>query len=106
EYTAMLAAHDIQPSMSRIGNPYDNAKAESFMKTLKQQEMDGREYRDLKQAREAIGGFIEDVYNRQRLHSALDYRPPTEFEASLPRAMTYSHSYAQLAQPTTNPTCP
>jgi hypothetical protein len=62
--------------MSRIGNPYDNAKAESFMKTLKQEEVDGGSYRDLKQARDAIGTFIEEVYNRQRLHSALAYRPP------------------------------
>jgi transposase InsO family protein len=46
EYTALLAAHNIQPSMSRIGNPYDNAKAESFMKTLKHEEVDGRSYRD------------------------------------------------------------
>jgi transposase InsO family protein len=85
EYTALLEAHGIQSSMSRVGNPYDNAKAESFMKTLKQEEVDGRDYRDLTCAREAIGVFIEDVYNRQRLHSALAYRPPVEFEANLPK---------------------
>jgi transposase InsO family protein len=84
DYTDLLEAHDIQPSMSRIGCPYDNAKAESFMKTLKQEEIDGRAYRDMDQARSAIGTFFEDVYNRHRLHSALAYRPPAEFEANLP----------------------
>jgi putative transposase len=83
QYTRLLEAHGIQPSMSRIGNPYDNAKAESFMKTLKQEEVDGREYRNLDEARAAIGIFIETVYNRRRLHSALGYRSPAVFEENL-----------------------
>jgi transposase InsO family protein len=84
DYTDLLEAHDIQPSMSRIGCPYDNAKAESFMKTLKHEEVDGRTYRDIDEARSAIARFFEDVYNRRRLHSALAYRSPVEFEANLP----------------------
>jgi putative transposase len=83
DYTALLEVYDVQASMSRIGNPYDNAKAESFMKTLKSEQVDGIHYRDADQARRSIGSFIEDVYNRKRLHSALGYRPPAEFEASL-----------------------
>lgn len=83
EYVEVLQQHGIQISMSRIGNPYDNAKAESFMKTLKQEEVDGRCYRDLEDARASIAAFIETVYNRHRLHSALGYLSPNEFEATL-----------------------
>ncbi len=85
DYAAILATHDIQPSMSRVGNPYDNAKAESFMKTLKQEEVDGSAYRNADDARARIGTFIEEVYNKERLHSALSYKPPVEFEAEFRR---------------------
>jgi putative transposase len=81
DYTKLLDAHGITASMSRAGNPYDNAKAESFMKTLKAEEVDGTLYRNLKEARQCIGTFIDEIYNKQRLHSALGYRPPVEFEA-------------------------
>jgi transposase InsO family protein len=84
DYMALLEHHAIQPSMSRAGCPYDNAMAESFMKTLKQEEVDGQSYRDLAEATAAIGIFIDQVYNRQRLHSALDYLAPATFEAQLP----------------------
>ena len=82
DYTEVLEAHGISASMSRVGNPYDNAKAESFMKTLKAEEVDGRLYRNLKEAERCIGTFIDEIYNKQRLHSALGYRPPVEFEAA------------------------
>jgi putative transposase len=87
EYSALLAAHGIQPSMSRVGSPYGNAKAESFMSTLKREEVDGREYRTAQEARRSIGSFIEGVYNRRRLHSALSYLAPADFEATLVPAM-------------------
>ena len=80
DYIARLDAHGILPSMSRIGCPYDNAMAESFMKTLKTEQVEGQAYRDIGDARTHIGGFIETVYNPQRLHSALGYRSPMEFE--------------------------
>jgi len=100
DYAARLAAHGIQPSMSRVGSPYDNAKAESFMKTLKQEEVDGRAYRDADEARGSIGTFIDEVYNRQRLHSALSYLSPTEFEATLrPTAIVATTGYDPELQP-------
>jgi putative transposase len=102
EYTAIMRAHDIRPSMSRVGNPYDNAQAESFMKTLKHEEVDGRSYRDLEEAREAIGRFIEEVYNRQRLHSALAYRPPTEFETNLHQLAAAARRPQAGAHPTSS----
>ena len=103
DYTAILRAHDIQPSMSRVGNPYDNAKAESFMKTLKQEEVDGSAYRDAVDARARIGSFIEQVYNRQRLHSALAYRPPVAYEKSLP---PYGATRERPHTPLIATTCP
>jgi putative transposase len=83
DYTDILNDHGIRTSMSRVANPYDNAKAESFMKTFKTEEVDGNLYRDSRHARHDIGGFLEGVYNRHRLHSALDYRSPVEFEAKI-----------------------
>jgi putative transposase len=84
-YQKRLEQHKIAASMSRVGNPYDNAKAESYMKTLKTEEVDGKDYVDLNDARRRIGAFIETVYNAKRLHSALGYKPPDEFEADLAR---------------------
>jgi len=84
DYIARLEAAGIQPSMSRAGCPYDNAMAESFMKTLKAEEVYASAYQNLAHARAAIGAFIEEVYNRQRLHSALTYLSPMEFETSRP----------------------
>jgi putative transposase len=83
EYVKLLESYGMTISMSRPGNPYDNAWAESFMKTLKVEEVDGRGYRNFDHAESCIGTFIEEIYNQQRLHSALEYRSPVEFEAAL-----------------------
>ena len=80
QYAKVLRLHGIVPSMSRPANPYDNAFCESFMRTLKREEIDARAYRDLDDLRAHIAEFIEQYYNRSRLHSALGYRPPEEFE--------------------------
>jgi putative transposase len=80
DYTELLKANCIDISMSRKGNPWDNAACESFMKTLKYEEVLRNEYRDLAEARASIREFLEKVYNEKRLHSALGYLPPAEFE--------------------------
>ena len=83
EYTNLLKAHQIVISMSRKANPWDNAECESFMKTLKYEEVLRNEYRDLAEARASIPRFLEKIYNQKRLHSALGYLPPAEFERNL-----------------------
>jgi len=80
DYTDFLKEHGIIISMSRKGNPYDNAACESFMKTLKYEEVYRNEYRDFQDVRASMGEFLDHVYNQKRLHSALGYVPPAEFE--------------------------
>ncbi len=88
EYVTLLKDNGVRPSMSRAGTPYDNAKCERFIKTLKYEEVYVKEYESVSDARRSIGHFIEIVYNQKRLHSALGYIPAAEFEAE------------QLEQPT------
>ena len=88
DYAERLAARGLLISMSRAGNPYDNAKAERFMRTLKEEEVNGKLYASIDEARIHIGAFLEDVYNRGRLHSALGYKPPVEFETELRQLAT------------------
>jgi putative transposase len=80
DYVKILRKHQMIPSMSRPANPYDNASCESFMKTLKREEIYANDYRDLEHLLGNVEAFIEQYYNRCRLHSALGYRPPEEFE--------------------------
>jgi putative transposase len=89
EYIQLLQQHKITISMSRKGNPYDNATVESFMKTLKTEEVYLNEYETESEARENIGRFIERMYNIKRLHSSLGYCSPVEFEDTF-----YSHKAA------------
>jgi putative transposase len=98
DYIDRLLAHGVQPSMSRIACPWDNAMAESFMKTLKAEEVNGASYRDLSDASARIGQFIDAIYNRQRLHSALCYLSPEEFEARKPDPS--KHLWTAIPQPT------
>ena len=88
DYGERLDARAVRISMSRAGNPYDNAKAERFMRTLEEEEVNGKAYASIDEARAHIGAFLETVYNRGRLHSALGYKPPVEFEAELRRLET------------------
>ena len=82
-YVSLLVKHQIRGSMSRPGNPYDNPQAERFMRTLKYDEVYLSDYQTLTEARASIRHFIEEVYNRKRLHSVLGYKPPVEFEQRL-----------------------
>lgn len=86
EYVSVLQEHNIIASMSRPANPYDNAACERFMKTLKQEEIYCHVYRDLEDLRQNLASFLEQYYNRQRLHSALGYQSPEQFERGLAAA--------------------
>lgn len=81
-YVARLTKAGAKISMAAVGNPYDNAKAESFFKTLKREEVYLNQYQTIQDAEANLGRFIDDVYNAKRLHSSLGYRPPIEFEAN------------------------
>ena len=104
DYLTLLADHGAHPSMSRVGNPYDNAKAESFMKTLKQEQVRGNDWRDLDALRADLTKFLEITYNHQRLHSALGYQTPAAFEQQLlctqnPEASTELTGARELTAP-------
>ena len=92
DYVKELKAHDFQISMGRKANPYDNAYAESFIKTLKSEEVQLWEYRTIEDVEKRIPYFIEEVYNQKRLHSSLGYRPPCEFETMMISTPNPCHS--------------
>ena len=98
-YVTLLRAHHMIPSMSRPANPYDNASCESFMKTLKREEVYANTYRDLDHLRANIAVFIEQYYNRVRLHSALGYHSPEEFEQAASSATTATGATMRFFRP-------
>ena len=81
EYVTRQESAGARISMAAVGNPYENAKAESFFRTLKMEEVYLKDYQTFEEAQQNIGEFIEEVYNKKRLHSSLGYVPPVEFEA-------------------------
>lgn len=99
EYTSLLKGSDVAISMSRKGNPYDNAKAESFMKTLKCEQVYVSEYDNLADAKAQIGHFLEAVYNQKRLHSSLGYLPPAEYETQFKKAENENRDKNQTITP-------
>jgi transposase InsO family protein len=99
EYVTLLRTHHMIPSMSRPANPYDNASCESFMKTLKREEIYANTYRDLDHLRVNIAAFIEQYYNRDRLHSALGYHSPEEFEQAASLATTVTGATMRFFRP-------
>jgi transposase InsO family protein len=95
QYVKLLTDAGLRISMARRGNPYDNAQAESFFKTLKHEEVNLTEYRNLEEVAGSIGAFIEQIYNRERLHSGLGYLPPAEFEQTLNPPVAGRHTAHQ-----------
>lgn len=93
DYLEVLGSNQMVPSMSRPANPYDNAVCESFLKTLKQEEIYCNQYRDFEELSAHLEEFIENYYNRQRLHSALGYRTPEEFERDSAPVATSGGAY-------------
>ena len=99
DYVQVLRQHQMIPSMSRPANPYDNASCESFLKTLKREEIYANNYRDLVHLRTNMAAFIDQYYNRVRLHSALGYRPPEEFEHTVALEKTADAATMQFFRP-------
>jgi len=97
DYVDRLRELGFQISMSHKGAPWENGRAESFIKTLKAEEVALKQYRDLAQARCSIGHFLGDVYNQRRLHSALGYLPPAQFEAHYNDQRTKEAAARQIA---------
>jgi len=95
DYVVRLNGVGVKISMAADGNPYENAQAESFFKTLKQEEVYLQQYQTFAEAEANLSHLIEDVYNTKRLHSSLDYRPPAEFEADHASGVAFPNALAR-----------